>query len=57
MKTCGLRDTECNSCDLKVKVSDFGKHCFECHEDLIRNVFDKSKHSSLTNFWDSNDAD
>lgn len=54
---CSLRLIECNSCAARVKVNDFGKHCFECHEDLIRNCFDKSKHDSLASAWESKTAD
>jgi len=50
-KACELRQIECNSCDGKIQKIDFGKHCFDCHEDIIRSNFDKSKHEQIEKVW------
>lgn len=57
MKTCIFRDIECNSCNAKVKLQDFAKHCFERHELVIRAIFDKSKHDSMQVVWENKPTD
>ena len=52
-KACPNRETKCNSCQVTTKHRDFAKHCFECHEDMIRNIFDESKHASLDKVWET----